>query len=154
MECSQELFTSPKQLTFKRVESSKTPELPLKISTYHLDTLKIVCSTDVFKHGSCGKKGTFHTVAENSWISPLPSDLQLDKWAKSQTNLKLDNFHSAPDQRETCQLFHPLSDLDCHWRKLMNAFEIYDAFPCTLNIDFVTCTQSPFENLIAQRSRA
>lgn len=36
----------------------------------------------------------------------------------------------------------------------MSAFEIYDAFPCTLNIDFVTCAQSRFENLITQQSGA
>lgn len=83
--------------------------------------------------------------------SPLPAvweqNSQLDKWAQSQKNLKLDSVASAPDW-EKCQLFHRLSDIDCHWRKPMSALEIYDAAPWMLNIDFVTFIQKCIENLI------
>ncbi len=145
-----QLLNSLKTLTFKCVANVWVITWNQYLSSKYTEY-----SIHVTKHRA-SEKGTHCTVAENSWISPLPKvweqNPQLDKWAKSQKNLKLDSFHSAPDQREKCQLFHPLSDLDCHWRKLMSAFEIYDAFPCTLNIDFVTCTQSRFENLITQQS--
>lgn len=75
-------------------------------------------------------------------ISPSPRASQhnatLDKWAKSQTNLKRDSFHSAAAEereaaaavgregrggrRKRCQLFHPLTDSDCHGRKTDECF--------------------------------
>lgn len=119
-------------------------------------------------------KGTYCTVAElNSGISPSPRASQqnapLDKWAKSQTNLKRDSFHSAPAEegeeregvecgveersREKCQLFHPLSDSDCHWRKTDECFS--DLWCFSLRIKCRLCyTGRHFENLIAQRGWA
>lgn len=88
-------------------------------------------------------------------ISPSPRASQhnatLDKWAKSQTNLKRDSFHSAAaEEREAgrrrrgergegrgVSFFILWLIPTATGGKLMSAFQIYDALPCTLNVDFV-----------------
>lgn len=79
----------------------------IKRVSHHLKTMDlfliyIYIGLHVYPNLWLPKKSINCTVSENSWISPLPTVLEqnskLDKWGKSQTTLKRDNFHSAAEK--------------------------------------------------------